>query len=787
MRVVAFQPEFWHSIPRMNGLLSNRSREIRTGLATIACMYAFLAGLRTVADFDVGWQLAGGRAILAAGKVISTETASYTAQGNPWIYPALSQITLYLLMHMGGWAALSYLSAAASAVTTFAILRAPGIAVAVFAILAAPSIAHRTVARADLFTTVLTAIMLAILLRLFRGQQTKLWLLPLVMVLWVNLHLGYIVGLGLIGAYVFLELLEIPFRERRLAALSRLQFAAPWLGLAALSTLVNPWGWGIYTAILRQGDAMKHHADFINEWASVPWAQAWSEAIDWRSPESGFWWLLGLSVVAAISLARRKEFGFALLLAAAVIVSVRSIRFQALGAIFFVMLAGPEIGRIIGQSSRPPADSSGTPSKQTYKLGLAGLGLALLLILCGIRVPDLVSNRLYLGTGQLTLFGSGPSWWFPERAAAFLQREQLPGNVFHDYSLGGYLSWRMGPEFRTYIDGRAVPFGEAIFFKHRTLMALHPDSTEWMTEANQRNIQIIFHSVARYGGLGSFPLGAYCQSKNWRLVYLDSTAAIFLRSTEANALPLRRLQLSCATAPFVPLSAGGQDGSRGAAENYNELMNRASLMYFLARDAEAIAAMDQAERIYSFDPNLLLLKGQLLQVSGRASEAEQAYRESIRLRPTDASLTALGYFYSSAGRFGEAATILESAAEMSRQPHERWLVAGQARLSARELERAFRDFDRARQASPYRDAAKAQGAEFYARIDEGEARAWAASGGIERAISLMREAVEKTPRNVQRWLTLGEMYQAAGKAAQAEEARTRAKELQAAVPGTGKN
>ena len=70
---------------------------------------------------------------------------------------------------------------------------------------------------------------MAILWRQFQGERAWLWLLPPLMLAWVNLHLGFIAGLAMMGAYVVLELLEMPFASRRSAALSRVRRAAPWL------------------------------------------------------------------------------------------------------------------------------------------------------------------------------------------------------------------------------------------------------------------------------------------------------------------------------------------------------------------------------------------------------------------------------------------------------------------------------------------------------------------------------------------------------------------------------
>src|SRR6516225_3391717 len=64
-------------------------------LAAIALIYAFLAGLRTVSEFDLGWQMATGRWVVQHHHVPSTDVFSYTAQGQPWIYPVGGGLVFY--------------------------------------------------------------------------------------------------------------------------------------------------------------------------------------------------------------------------------------------------------------------------------------------------------------------------------------------------------------------------------------------------------------------------------------------------------------------------------------------------------------------------------------------------------------------------------------------------------------------------------------------------------------------------------------------------------------------
>src|SRR5258706_1577971 len=193
-------------------------------LAAVALIYALLAGLHTLQDFDLGWQLATGRWVLQHRQVSSTDVFSYTAHGTPWIYPVLSGIAFYLVHLAGGYALLSWMGAAAGAGTVALLLRRDNIASLVLAIVAVPLIANRTQPRAEMFTTLLFAAFLCLLWRHYptcpQGHSPH-WLLAILMTASVNLHLGFVAGLALCGAYVVLELLELPFSETRAASQPR--------------------------------------------------------------------------------------------------------------------------------------------------------------------------------------------------------------------------------------------------------------------------------------------------------------------------------------------------------------------------------------------------------------------------------------------------------------------------------------------------------------------------------------------------------------------------------------
>ena len=750
-------------------------RALLIALAALALVYALLAGLRTVSDFDLGWQLATGRWVVEHHQVPSTDVFSYTARGQEWIYPPFSGVLFFLLYRLGGYAALSWLGALTCAGCVALLLRRGGFLTMVLALVAVPVLAFRTGPRSEMFTTLLFAAFLSLLWQHYREGRAPLYWLPPLMLLWANLHYGFLAGFGALGAYVMLEALELPFAARRAQAGMRLRRAAPWLLLTPVATLLNPWGPRLYAAFFRMSSALKDFDRFVMEWSGVHFSRfSLLQAVSARDPESAFWWLLAAAGLGAVVALWRKRLGAAALLAGAAYYSFLHLRYQALFASAAVIVAGSVLSEGLAalQGERP---SRLRPALRVF------VTAAMLVLVC-LRGADLVSNRYYLAAGQTSSFGAGLSWWFPERAAAFLLRERLPGNVFNDYNDGGFLTWRLEDQYPDYIDGRAFPFGAGFFYRYRALLGQLPDSPAWQQEADTRGINVILVSAARYGGLGGLPISAFCQSRDWRPVYLDEVSAVFLRNRPENAAWLDRLHLDCATLQFQPPEAQpGEGASRRNAALYNFYSNAGSVLYVLGRDQEAMADFDRAQALFAGDANLHLFRGQLLQAGSHFPEAEQEYATAVRLKPSDTGWFLLARLYASQHRYPECAQALETSARLSTNDYDRYRTLGQIYLVMKQPRQALDAFDRATRSSPYQGEASSAGAEFQAQVAEGRARAWHALNDLNRAVESQEQAVKFTPNNPARWMELASLYDEQGHADLAAQARQRA--AQAQVPG----
>src|ERR1039458_486188 len=373
-------------------------------LAVVAIAYALLAGLHTLQDFDLGWQLATGRWVVQHRHVFSTDVFSYTAAGQPWIYPVLSGVAFYLLYLTGGYALLSWLGAIACAGTVALLLCRRSLIGSALAVVAVPLIANRTQPRAEMFTTILFAAFLSLLWRHCRRGRSPLWLLPILMVAWVNLHLGFVAGLAICAAYVLLEVLDLPFPTKRQAARARLQRAGPWLALTGAATILNPWGPSLYLALIRQQRAQSLHTSWIVEWENVRLSSAsLHQALDWRDPQSCFWWLMFVVLIAAIFALGRRHWGAAALLIASTYLATQHVRLQALFACVAVVVGGAMLDELLGpkpaieNAMRGDRDPSSSTHSQTHLVTAAPLFLSLPLSATSlVRLSELFSQRSYL-------------------------------------------------------------------------------------------------------------------------------------------------------------------------------------------------------------------------------------------------------------------------------------------------------------------------------------------------------------------------------------------------------
>jgi len=725
-------------------------RQAALTLVVVALGYAFLAGFHTNWDPDMGWHMATGRYVVEHHVVPHTDILSYTSPGAEWIYPPFAGVLYYGIHSVAGYAGLTWFCSLTLLGLVACLLQGPSrpecINAAVLAIFAVPILAHRIVPRPDLFSHLFFAIFLVVLWRFQHSEasgdgarlfRTRLWLLPVLMVLWVNLHPGFIAGLGVILAYLLLEGVELVFPAKRAATVQRLRVAWPPLAATLVATLINPFGYKIFLAAVGLAGlqpASQIRAEMnIAELEKVPMSlPSLAMALDLRNPDSSFWWL-AIAAVAVVAMALwQRHYGAALLTAAALYVGFQRHRYNGLFAIVVVVVGATILTEGFRRRDAIGVEAEAGNSRPLPRLAAVGV-LAICLLTC-VRCIDLASSRAYIVTTSNMMFGAGESSLFPERAADFILREHLPGNIFQAYNLGGFSAWRLGPAYLDFIDGRGV--SPAVSNEYWELIHSAPDSLAWQEEIARRGINVLFFPLARNGGLGIPNLNSVCQGRLFRPVYMDEVSIVLLRDSPENRPWLDRLQLDCGTHQFTPPASGS------SAELADFWADAGSIELVLGRMGEARWALSRSAALAPEDPSVHLALAQVYISQQQPDAAEHEFKTALALRrDQEVVWYSMARFYVLYQRYADARAPALTAAKVAQHPARAYVLLGQIDLALRDNRRALEDFDRAEQTAdtvfPERER---QNPALYYQIAEGHAKAYALMGDLNRAAEYQQEA-----------------------------------------------
>ncbi len=183
-------------------------------LLTFLAVFAMAA--RVSIDNDTWWHMRIGQWMVEHHAFMLKDVFSFTRHGVPWYYPGwLIEVPLYWIYQLSGPAGLNLLTAAIVSLALFFVWLTlnGGVFLKAFTlVLAAAVSAVYWAARPYLLTFLLAAVFLWVLegwrWRPARTTERRLWLLPVLMVVWVNSHGGFFVGFILIGIYLAGELVS---------------------------------------------------------------------------------------------------------------------------------------------------------------------------------------------------------------------------------------------------------------------------------------------------------------------------------------------------------------------------------------------------------------------------------------------------------------------------------------------------------------------------------------------------------------------------------------------------
>ena len=390
------------------------------GLARLVLFFVvcslFALSIRTAVDPDYGWHVVNGANVINGSAFSGRDFYSWTAAGSPWIVHEWVVDAVMAMVHRaGGRTANSFLAAAlgTGAFCLVAVrLRRNGIGRA--AMLVTVGIAFlSSVMSLGVRPQVLELLYLAGLLLFLDEYRARafdrrtLWLgVAIGGMVWANTHGSFPVIVAVLGITAFGFALSRDIRTLDVAVATL---------IAALSTMLNPWGWHVW-AFATQSITSKATSQLIQEW---------------RPPN-----LLSGSLLP-----------FVVALALAVIGAMLALR--------------------RGISAQGDDGLLRSPNVSDALIAVAFAFLAVRsgrhVMLFGVAAAPLIASAIQFGIGRLNIHSSRFGWLTTGSRAAVVERDRKIIHLMVSLGVLGYVSWASwqiaSPERQTAALSRRYPVG----------------------------------------------------------------------------------------------------------------------------------------------------------------------------------------------------------------------------------------------------------------------------------------------------------------------------------------
>ena len=492
-------------------------------LMPLIFIFGGMHGAKTLlGDGDTGWHVRTGEWIMAHGRVPDKDLFSFTKTGQTWFAWEWLRDVIFAWLHQHwGMATVVIGSALVISLTSALVYRLafrkcgnPLIAMALTFLAVASSSIH-FLARPHLFTLLFTAIFYTILDRVREDGKVKLLLwLPLLTVLWTNLHGGWFIGIVLLGLYCAGELAGGLFGAEPGAWLAGVKRSLPYGGIAALclaASLIGPYTYHLHVHIWEYlTDSFQR--EHIQEMMSI----------NFQNPAARYFEILLLvGGGACIWHLRRKRFTECLLL----------VLFAHVGLIasrnipIFGIVAAPVLALAVAEWIQVLEDAPVSGWLRRLSLGLRNTGERIGSLeghwrthLVSVAAVVLVTAILYAPSPPPNFRATFDSKEFPVKALASLGGAAGLGRIFTSDQWGDYVIYNLYPNSRVFIDGRSDFYGSKFVEKYLDIVTVNYN---WQRYLNEYDVDTVLLPV-------NAPLaGALKESSRWHVTYDDGDAIVF--------------------------------------------------------------------------------------------------------------------------------------------------------------------------------------------------------------------------------------------------------------------
>lgn len=481
-------------------------------LTVIAGVFIF-ASTHPIRPHDFWWHLKAGQEIVVAGVMPLGDTFSHTMAGVPYGNYAsywLMEAILFLVYAAGGPALIVFFQALlvtatyglllwlcqqqarnwrlAAAATFFAVLLGYG---------------NWNVRPQTLAFPAGVAILAAIYAYRSRPRRAFLVIPPVALLLWVNSHGSFVIGLVLLGLWLADEMLAVARRRASQGGAQLAPLVPPALTLLAsgLACLANPRG----AAVISYVTGLSSNAvirSLVTEWAPPSFAQL----------DGLLFFAAFLLVATLLAASPRRPGAFQLLTFLAFgALALNSMR----GVIWFGIVMAPIVAEHLAALFPQPA----TPRPGRSEPALVNYLFVALLAAGVVFSLPWFKHLLPMPALKAGLLSSET----PVAATEVLLRERPPGPIFNELGFGSYLIWAAQPDYPVFVDTRLELYPLAIW---QDYLAISAAAAGWEERLARYQVATLLLSPEQQQAL----VAAARRSPAWTLLYEDPAAALFTRA-----------------------------------------------------------------------------------------------------------------------------------------------------------------------------------------------------------------------------------------------------------------
>ena len=492
-------------------------------LMPLIFIFAKMHGAKTLlADGDTGWHVRTGEWIMSHGRIPDKDLFSFTKPGQTWFAWEWLWDVIFAWLHLHwGMAAVVVASALVIALTSALVFRLgsrksanPPIAMAL-TFLAMASASIHFLARPHLLTLLFMAVFYTILERARENRSARLlWWLPVLTVLWTNLHGGWFIGIVLVGLYGAGELADGLFGGESGAWLEAAKRALPYGRIAALclaASLVGPYTYHLHVHIWQYlTDSFQR--EHIQEMTSISFQDPMARYFEIMLLVAGaacFWHL------------RRKRFTECLLLLTFAHVGLIAARNIPL----FGIVAAPVLALAVTEwfeklEGAPVSRWLRRLARELRSIGdsMGGMEGAWRTHLVSAAALVLITAILYAPRPPANFRARFDAKDFPVKAVASLADSVAESRIFTSDQWGDFLIYKLYPRGRVFIDGRSDFYGSKFCEKYLEIVQV---KYKWQQFLNEYGVDTVLLPT-------DAPLaGALKESSRWHVVYDDGVAIVF--------------------------------------------------------------------------------------------------------------------------------------------------------------------------------------------------------------------------------------------------------------------